>query len=106
MALEAPTSKGNWELQEALNYSGKRGAIIVSAAGNQGSIGGTALTQHPCVIPVVAYDREGRPMSLSNLGSSIGRRGLGAPGEGGCCPGRSRHCWGLLLLGPGVALHV
>jgi len=29
----------------------------------------------------VAYDLRGRPMDLSNLGASIGRRGLGAPGE-------------------------
>jgi len=30
---------------------------------------------------VVGYDLHGRPMNHSNLGSSIGRRGLGAPGD-------------------------
>ncbi len=33
------------------------------------------------MIPVVGYDLQGRPMNHSNLGSSIGRRGLGAPGD-------------------------
>jgi subtilisin family serine protease len=33
------------------------------------------------VIPVVGYGLNGRPMVQSNLGSSMGRRGLGAPGE-------------------------
>ena len=30
---------------------------------------------------VIAYDLRGRPMGISNLGASIGRGGLGAPGE-------------------------
>ena len=33
------------------------------------------------MIPVVACDLQGRPISYSNLGSSIGRRGLSAPGD-------------------------
>jgi subtilisin family serine protease len=55
--------------------------IVIVAAGNQGTVGGTAITSHPWVIPVVGYDLQGRPLNLSNLGSSIGRRGLGAPGD-------------------------
>ena len=39
------------------------------------------ITRHPWVIPVVACDASGRPVTESNLGSSIGRRGLRAPGE-------------------------
>ena len=35
----------------------------------------------PWVIPVAAYDGRGRPATRSNLGTSLGRRGLGAPGE-------------------------
>jgi subtilisin family serine protease len=54
---------------------------VVAAAGNQGAVGSSAITRHPWVIPVVAYDLRGRPMELSNLGGSIGRRGLGAAGE-------------------------
>ena len=82
LALEAPSSKGRYVLQQALDFAGSRGAILVTAAGNQGAIGGSTLTQHPCVIPVVAYDLQGRLLNLSNLGSSIGRHGIGAPGEG------------------------
>ena len=59
----------------------RRGVIVVAAAGNQGTLGSSAITRHPWVIPVVACDRRGRPMSESNLGSSIGRRGLTAPGD-------------------------
>jgi subtilisin family serine protease len=55
--------------------------IVIVAAGNQGTVGSTAITCHPWVIPVVGYDLQGRPMNHSNLGGSIGRRGLGAPGD-------------------------
>ena len=58
-----------------------RGVIVVAAAGNQGVVGGTALTQHRAVIAVSACGRSGSPLSGSNLGRSIGQRGLRAPGE-------------------------
>ena len=54
---------------------------MIVAAGNQGTLGSSAITRHPWVIPVVGYDLHGRPMGHSNLASSIGRRGLGAPGD-------------------------
>ena len=59
----------------------RRGAIVVAAAGNQGALGGFAITRHPWVIPVTACDNRGMPISESNLGGSIGRRGLAAPGD-------------------------
>lgn len=80
-ALAQPSAKGERELEEALDYAARRGVITVAAAGNQGTLGSTAITRHPWVIPVVAYDLRGRPMGQSNLGNSIGRRGLGAPGD-------------------------
>jgi subtilisin family serine protease len=80
-ALALPSSKGERELEEALDYAAKRGVIVVAAAGNQGAIGSSAITRHSWVIPVVACDLTGRPISYSNLGSSIGRRGLSAPGD-------------------------
>lgn len=67
---------------DALDYASKYGVLIVAAAGNQGTVGSSLLTGHPWVIPVVACDLRGRPTSESNLGDSIGRRGLRAPGEG------------------------
>lgn len=81
LALAAPTSKCERELEDALNYAANRGVIIVAAAGNQGTVGSTAITRHPWVIPVIACNNNGSPMRLSNLGNAIGRRGLSAPGE-------------------------
>lgn len=80
-ALAQPSSKGERKLEDALDYAAKRGVIAVAAAGNQGTLGSSAITRHPWVIPVAGCDLWGRPVSQSNLGSSIGRRGLRAPGE-------------------------
>jgi subtilisin family serine protease len=80
-ALAQPSVRGERELEDALNYAARRGVLVVAAAGNQGMLGSTAITRHSWVIPVVAYDLQGRPISQSNLGISIGRRGLGAPGD-------------------------
>ena len=82
LALAQPSTKGEQALEEALNQAVRRGVIVVAAAGNQGTLGSSAITRHPWVIPVVACDLRGRPMNESNLGSSIGRRGLSAPGDG------------------------
>jgi subtilisin family serine protease len=81
VALAQPSTKGEQALEEALNLAVRRGVIVVAAAGNQGTVGSSAITRHPWVIPVVACDLRGRPMNESNLGSSIGRRGLTAPGD-------------------------
>ena len=82
LALAQPSIKGEQALEEALNQAIRRGVIVVAAAGNQGTLGSSAITRHPWVIPVVACDLAGRPMNESNLGGSIGRRGLSAPGDG------------------------
>ena len=81
VALQGPSPEGGGNLQEALDFALRRGVIVVAAAGNQGTVGGSVITRYPWVIPVVAYDLRGRPMGISNLGASIGRCGLGAPGE-------------------------
>lgn len=80
-AIVQPALKSERALEEALDQAARRGVIVVAAAGNQGTVGSTAITRHPWVLPVVAYDLQGRPMSQSNLGNSIGQRGLGAPGD-------------------------
>ena len=80
-ALVHPSTKGERELEQALDYAAQRGVITVAAAGNQGTVGSSAITRHPWVIPVAACDAQGRPLKESNLGSSIGRHGLSAPGE-------------------------
>jgi subtilisin family serine protease len=81
VALQGLSPKGGRGLQEALDFAMRRGVVVVAAAGNQSAVGSSAITGHPWVIPVIAYDLRGRPMHLSNLGASIGRCGLGAPGE-------------------------
>jgi subtilisin family serine protease len=81
-ALAQPSLKSESALEEALDHAAIRGVIVIAAAGNQGTLGSTAITRHPWVISVVAYDLQGRPLSYSNIGNSIGRRGLGAAGDG------------------------
>jgi len=67
-------------LDEVLNHAMRRGVVVVAAAGNQGTLGSSAITRHRWVIPVAACDAQGRPLMQSNLGTSIGRNGLSAPG--------------------------
>jgi subtilisin family serine protease len=81
LALADPSTRGEPVLEEALNQAARRSVIVAAAAGNQATLGSSAITRHPWVIPVVACDGRGRPMSVSNLGSSIGRNGLIAPGD-------------------------
>lgn len=80
-ALVQPSAKGERELQAALDYSAARNVILVAAAGNQGSVGSSLITRHSWVTPVAACDLQGKPLDYSNLGNSIGRRGLCASGE-------------------------
>jgi subtilisin family serine protease len=82
VALERPSLSGTRELEAALDRAARSGVIVVAASGNQGTLRTSTITRHPWVIPVIGYDLRGRPMDQSNLGASIGRRGLGAPGEG------------------------
>jgi subtilisin family serine protease len=81
VAMSGPSIRDEHELRTALDHAVGHGAVIVAAAGNQGTLGSNAITRHPGVIPVVGYGVDGRPMALSNLGASAGKRGLGAPAE-------------------------
>jgi subtilisin family serine protease len=80
-ALLERSSTGVAELEEALSYAGSRDVIVVAAAGNQGTVGSSSITGHPAVIPVAACDTSGTVLSESNLGRSIGGRGVLAPGK-------------------------
>lgn len=80
-AIVQPSSKSERTLEEALNHAARRGVVIVAAAGNQGIVGSTVITSHPWVIPVGASHLHGTALNQSNLGHSIGRHGLLAPGE-------------------------
>jgi subtilisin family serine protease len=81
LGLDAPTSKSEQGLERALDHAARRGVVVVAAAGNQGMLGSSCITRHPWVIPVAACDAQGRPSGNTNLGCSIGRRGLCAPGD-------------------------
>lgn len=81
LAVTRSSSKGERALKLALDDAARRGAVIVAAAGNQGEVGGTIITSHPWVISVAGCDLKGKPVDQSNLGRSIGRNGLRAPGE-------------------------
>ena len=80
-ALVQSGSAGERDLNLALDLVARRGAIAIAAAGNQGTVGSSAITRHASVIPVAACDRQGKPMTQSNLGRSIALQGLSAPGE-------------------------
>jgi subtilisin family serine protease len=77
-----PALRAERELTAALDHAARRGVLVVVAAGNQGALGGSALTRHPWVLPVAACDLAGRPLAQTNLGPAVGRRGLSAPGAG------------------------
>ena len=81
LAVVGRSSHGEELLEDALQQTVKRGVIVVAAAGNQGTLGSSILTRHPWVISVVACDLRGYPIRESNLGRSIGQRGLSAPGD-------------------------
>lgn len=80
VGLTHSSSKGDHSLLDALDYAALRGAIPIVAAGNQATIGSSSITHHRWVVPVAACDAQGRPAPETNLGSSIGRSGLSAPG--------------------------
>jgi subtilisin family serine protease len=81
LALMQSSAKAQAALLQSLDLAARRGVIVVAAAGNQGRVGATPITGHAWVIPVAACDLRGQPLAESNLGHSIGRRGLRAPGE-------------------------
>ena len=80
VATAMPSMRAEPPLVEALDHAAARGVLVVAAAGNQGALGSSDITRHPWVTPVVAYDSCGMPLRASNLGGSIGRHGIGAPG--------------------------
>jgi subtilisin family serine protease len=77
LAITQSFGKGDRKLGDALDHAARRGVIVVAAAGNQGSVGGTIITRHPWVVPVAACDAQGRPTRESNLG----HLGYGASGR-------------------------
>ncbi len=80
VALSHPSGRGERRLEEALDYAAQRGVIPVAAAGNQGTLGSSAITRHPWVIPVIAYDSQGRPRKFFQPGKIYRDQGFGRTG--------------------------
>lgn len=68
-------------LREAIDFARNNDALVIAAAGNHGTVGPVPLFDQDWVIPVAACDGTGHPLVQSNLGLSIGRYGLLAPGQ-------------------------
>jgi subtilisin family serine protease len=81
VTLVRASARDERALQAVLDHACRRGVAVIAAAGNESAIGGSVITRHRWVVPVVAYGRSGRPLTSSNFGPVIGRHGLGAPGE-------------------------
>jgi subtilisin family serine protease len=81
IALAGSSAAAERALCAVLDYAMRREVLVVAAAGNEGTVGSSAITRHAGVIPVAAAGRQGRLMALSNLGLSIACHGLTAPGD-------------------------
>ncbi len=79
--LTHPHQANNEKLNEACNYAYNHNVMLIGAAGNSGTIGTPSLPGNPGIIYVAACNDVGRPLSLSNFGSSLSARGLMAPGQ-------------------------
>lgn len=80
-AVPHASSRDQRALEAAFGHAASRGAVVVAAAGNNGTVGGSVLGRQLGVLPVVACDITGRPVAGSTLGRSIGRQGISAPGD-------------------------
>jgi subtilisin family serine protease len=80
LSLDESTTSYDRELTAVLSAAARRGVVVVSAAGNQGTLRSTPLTHHPWVIPVAGCDEDGRITAESNFGRTISAQGVRAPG--------------------------
>lgn len=81
VTLARASARDEHTIQTVLDHACRRGVAVVAAAGNESAIGGSVITRHPWIVPVIGYSLRGRPLAQSNLGAVIGRQGLGAPGH-------------------------
>lgn len=82
LGLSTPAMLDHRELRESSDYAFHKGTLLIAASGNQGHIGPVSLFTHPWIIPVAACDPQGRPEPSSNIGLSVGKKGLMSPGVG------------------------
>ncbi len=76
--LSLGSTQSSWVLREAVRGAARRGAVVVSAAGNQGG----DVKQYPaaedCVVAVTALDGQDRRSDFASYGNWVN---LAAPGE-------------------------
>lgn len=76
LAIVGDTVSDRDFLMAALDRAFQEGALLVTAAGNQGRFVSSPLLSHPVTVPVVAVDASGKLLPNCNLSPSIGRRGI------------------------------
>jgi subtilisin family serine protease len=82
IGLSTTSMQEHRELKESFNYAFNKGVLLAAASGNHGRIGHIPLFNHPWVIPVASCDSRGYLDTGSNIGPSVGKWGLMAPGIG------------------------
>lgn len=80
LGLASTILEDNPSVREAYDYAFHKGTILVGASGNQGHIGHIPLFNHPWIIPVASCNLSGEFTAGSNIGTSVGKRGLMSPG--------------------------
>jgi subtilisin family serine protease len=60
-AIAQPAIKNERALEEGLDQAARSGAIIIAAAGNQGTLGSTAISRHSWVLAAGGGDRTHTP---------------------------------------------
>ncbi len=61
------STKSEAVLCSALSFAEANGVIMVAAAGNWATVGGSCITKHPSVVPVISIDSERRPTDESRI---------------------------------------
>jgi subtilisin family serine protease len=87
-------------LSRTLDLAAARQILVVAAAGNENRMGGSPMTQHPWVTPVVAVTLTGEILASTNLGLEMARNGVAAPG----IEVRGYHPENLTLQGSSIAV--
>ncbi|WP_149180653.1 S8 family serine peptidase [Streptomyces sp. TRM49041] len=82
------------ELQEAVDYALRKGALIFAGTGNEGEEFGVYPAVVPGVVAVGAVDTKGKVADFSNYGDHVALAAPGADVPGRCNADKNRFCNG------------